>query len=296
VNGVAVKVFAGSANFSIRGLYAQANNCFVISDEKVAAEYNQYFDIAYSEMLNGKSGMEITNNDITKSWFGFNSADIYDFSLCLSPHKDSLTSLQKLQDALDKAHSSVMFSIMQIDGGGEALQHLRELPVDKGSIFHYGIVQSLKKDDASTDTEVCTIQKQGELGGTIPFSYLHSKIPAPFNSEFSGGLGQIIHDKFVVIDFNTENPVVFTGSSNLSAGGEEENGDNMIAVYDREFAIAYAIEAVRLFDHYSFRFAMSTSTSDNPLALDDTDGWNKKYFDKNNRKFFDRKLFALSGV
>ncbi|MCX6305682.1 MAG: phospholipase D-like domain-containing protein [Bacteroidetes bacterium] len=294
VNGTPEKVFTGSANFSIRGLYVQANNCFVITDPVVASTYDKYFDLAYAEMSAGKSGMAVSKDPISKSWIDFKADDIYNFSICLSPHQDSLISLKRLQDALDNAGSSILFSIMVIDGGGEALKHLRELPVDKGSIFHYGIVQSLKSAD-SDDIGECSIHKQGKLGGTIPFSYLHSKIPEPFSGEFSGGLGQVIHDKFVVIDFNTDNPVVFTGSSNLAAGGEMENGDNLIAVYDREFAIAYAVEAVRLFDHYNFRFAMSTSTKDNPLLLDDTDGWTKKYFDPNDRKYYDRKLFTKCG-
>jgi len=45
------------------------------------------------------------------------------------------------------------------------------------------------------------------------------------------GLGQVIHDKFVVMDFNDQNPVLFTGSSNLAEGGEEQNGDYLLATY-----------------------------------------------------------------
>src|SRR5262249_60954241 len=40
-NGTAVKVLTGSANFSIRGLYVQANNVMMISDPKAAANYEQ---------------------------------------------------------------------------------------------------------------------------------------------------------------------------------------------------------------------------------------------------------------
>ena len=51
--------------------------------------------------------------------------------------------------------------------------------------------------------------------------------------------------KFVV-DFNDSKPVVFTGSSNLAAGGEKANQDNLLAIRDASIATAFAVEAVRL--------------------------------------------------
>jgi phosphatidylserine/phosphatidylglycerophosphate/cardiolipin synthase-like enzyme len=92
-------------------------------------------------------------------------------------------------------------------------------------------------------------------------------VPAPFTKEFSGGTGQVIHHKFVVVDFNGTNPVVFCGSSNLTSGGESANGDNLLAIYDREIATLYAIEGIRLADHYSFRDKLSTATDDKPMSL-----------------------------
>ena len=46
---------------------------------------------------------------------------------------------------------------------------------------------------------------------------------------------------------------MFTGSSNMAHGGEKDNGDHLICIEDRKIAIAYAIEALRLFDHFHFR-------------------------------------------
>ncbi len=57
-------------------------------------------------------------------------------------------------------------------------------------------------------------------------------MPPPFDAEISGGPGQVIHNKFIVVDFNTDNPSVLTGSSNLAARSEEQNGDNLLAITD----------------------------------------------------------------
>ncbi len=59
----------------------------------------------------------------------------------------------------------------------------------------------------------------GHEAVAVPFAYLHDKVPAPFKAEISGGPGQVIHNKFVVVDFNDSDPMVFAGSSNLAKGG-----------------------------------------------------------------------------
>jgi len=99
----------------------------------------------------------------------------------------------------------------------------------------------------------------------------------------------------VVVDFNTPAACVYFGSSNLALGGEENNGDNLVCVKDIDIATVFAIEAVRLIDHYEFR-AKQTDPQGNVkvLTLDKTSGWAMRYFDKNDFKYVDRTLFAAT--
>jgi hypothetical protein len=86
---------------------------------------------------------------------------------------------------------------------------------------------------------------------------------------------------------------VFAGSSNLAAGGEHENGDNLLAFRDRNIATTYAVEAIRLVDHYRFRAAMRTATGTQPLRLKRRgEGWADGYFDKKNPRSLERLLFV----
>jgi uncharacterized protein with WD repeat len=123
-------------------------------------------------------------------------------------------------------------------------------------------------------------------------------VPWPFTKEFDGGNGKHIHSKFVVVDFNADNPTVFTGSSNLAAGGEEANGDSLAMIEDAAIANMYAIEAVALFDHYHFRKKMKTATKANPLTLwfpgkpNMPLAWWKPYYDTSKIQMRDRCLFA----
>src|SRR5262249_16654433 len=105
--------------------------------------------------------------------------------------------------------------------------------------------------------------------------------------------------------------VVFCGSSNLASGGEMENGDNLLAIYDSDVATAFAIEALGLVDHFSFldryatpkgkkKPAKPTKPAASPhhaaLAarwlLSLGDGWTKPYFDPVDLKYADRMLFG----
>jgi hypothetical protein len=181
--------------------------------------------------------------------------------VCFSPHHDASVSLDRVAAAVTGAQSSVLFAIMEIGSGtGKLLDAIRALPGRTG-LYAFGTTQRLDgslKVTKSGDPEDQTF---------IPFSYLSGKVPAPFRAEWSGGAGQVIHHKFVVTDFNGDNPQVFAGSSNLAKGGEEENGDNLVCFSDARVAATYAIEAIQLIDHYRFRAVMQDATGSQPLQL-----------------------------
>ena len=106
----------------------------------------------------------------------------------------------------------------------------------------------------------------------------------------------MVHHKFLVTDFNGERPTVYTGSSNMADGGEKANGDNLICIEDRKVAIAYAIEALRLFDHFHFRVnaqqanALQTLRLQKPPAPGDKP-WFAQYYRVGHIRERDRKLF-----
>jgi hypothetical protein len=278
-DGKPIKVLTGSANFSVRGMYVQANNILVFSDPTTAQLYEAAFEQAFTDP--GK----FSSSDIAKDWHDVEVSGLPKFSVCFSPHKTGNVSLDKVADAIQKAKSSVLFAVMALSGGGGVMDDLKTLPAKK--IFSYGMTQT---------SGGIKVYKPGQSDGVIvPFSYLKGKVPPPFQDEYSGGSGIVIHDKFVVVDFNGENPVVFTGSSNLAAGGEKQNGDNLLAIYDAEVAAAYGIEAIRLVDHYHFRANMKGATSSTPLSLKGSDAkvkWWQPAYDPKNIIAKERVLFS----
>ena len=120
---------------------------------------------------------------------------------------------------------------------------------------------------APKESSTTIVQLPGR--GKIPLgpAVLKDNLPQPFRSEWPGGSGVRMHHKFVICDFNGKNPVVYTGSSNLASGGEEGNGDNLIEIRDPKVVVAYAVQAVSIFDHYGFRVRMKDA-KDHPAAMD----------------------------
>ena len=279
-DGKPVKVLTGSANFSVRGLYVQANNILVIDDPQTAALYEAAFEQSFD------APGEFATSEVAEGWHEVESDALPRFAVAFSPHKTADVSLKRVADAISAAESSVIFAVMELAGGGTVMDELKAQPAKKG-MFSYGMTQTMGG---------IKVYKPGESNGLIvPFDYLKGKVPPPFQDEYSGGSGIVIHDKFVVVDFNGKNPAVFTGSSNLAAGGEESNGDNLLAIYDPAVAAAYAVEAVRLVDHYHFRAQMKTADASAPLCLqgpDAKDKWWQPYYDPETIFYHERTLFS----
>jgi phosphatidylserine/phosphatidylglycerophosphate/cardiolipin synthase-like enzyme len=278
----ALKVLSGSANFSVRGLYVQSNNVFTFDDQATAALYEQAFQQSWD------SPAGFATSEQAASWHDCGGHDgLPGYSVCFSPHHSASVSLDRVTSAVNGATSSVLFAIMEIGtGSGALLNAIRALP-SRSELYAFGTTQRL---DGSLK-----VLKSGDPADMtfIPFSYLSSKVPAPFRAEWDGGVGQVIHHKFVVTDFNGDNPLVFAGSSNLAAGGEEQNGDNLVCFTDRGIATKFAIEAIQLVDHYRFRAAMQQATDAQPLQLQAHSAhWASGYYTPGSPKFRERTLLA----
>lgn len=279
-SGTAVRVLTGSANFSVRGLYVQSNSIIRIDDPMVAGLYGQAFDEAWNDMSS------FATSEIASGWFDATGTGIPPFSVSFAPHTSGNVSLDRVSAAIANAKSSVLFAVMELAGGGNVMAELLNLQ-KRPDIFSYGVTQT---------TAGIKFYKGAANGLLVPFGYLKAHVPEPFRSEWNGGMGQVIHHKFVVVDFNGPSPIVFCGSSNLAEGGEQSNGDNMLAISDPAIAQLYAVEAIKLVDHYEFRSVEQTATSTAPLMLQGASpiapAWWKPAFDPANIAFRERTLLA----
>jgi phosphatidylserine/phosphatidylglycerophosphate/cardiolipin synthase-like enzyme len=298
--GVPQSVLTGSTNFSISGLYVNANHLLVFTDPEVMSKYAAVFDWVWEHgPVEAFKDSDLAAGPVQVSTGGTPKTD---FSF--SPHNPdvALAGLQTIADRVEKEGTteggSVLFAVMQlVPGTGPVLPALRQVH-EQQTILSYGI------SDSPGGIE---LYKPGTTTGLLVTGKpTDPQLPPPFSQVPSIAYHEI-HHKFVVCGFNGDDPVVYCGSSNLALGGEEENGDNLLAIHDAEIATAFALEAVALVDRYHFldSYAKPPAAKDVPppaqpreaakdsgAHLSTTDGWKDKFYDEKDLHFLDRQLFV----
>jgi phosphatidylserine/phosphatidylglycerophosphate/cardiolipin synthase-like enzyme len=305
-------VLTGSTNFSITGLYVNANHVLVFEDPTVARVYADTFQKAWETEVRAAAFARSTLATTTHSFSlsGCGQTEI-DFSPHLQADKDKV-----LGRIVDRIHhesglaedGSVLFAVMAMESATPKGQSLKPNMVydalkalhESDRIFSYGISDSPGQVHLYGPDSIGGVLVSGKPG--------QPQLPPPFEQVPSIGGGHEIHHKFVVCGFGRPDAVVFCGSSNLAEGGEQENGDNLLCIHDPEIATAFAIETLLLVDHYNFLDRLSGKTSDSHTLggasdnraaakaaawfLGTTDAWAAPYFAGGSTRARDRQLFA----
>jgi hypothetical protein len=297
-----VKVLTGSTNFSVTGVYVNSNHVLVFNDASIAALYAQVFKDAWDGNV---SAAKFAKTAEATNVFSFPQQNPT-VDITFSPHNE-IFATQTLDNmatriALEETepNGSVLFAVMGLDEGtGPIFPALKKLHANE-SIFSYGI---------SDTPGGIYLYKEGKKNGVLVSGKpTKTKLPPPFDQVPGITFGHQIHHKFVVCGFNGPSPVVYCGSSNLALLGEQQNGDNLIAIRDGDIATVFAIEALTLVDHFDF-LNRSSETSGKPPAkikaaskqrqavnagwfLSTTDRWTHPYYDPNDLHSVDRELFA----
>jgi phosphatidylserine/phosphatidylglycerophosphate/cardiolipin synthase-like enzyme len=297
----ATKVLTGSTNFSVTGLYVNSNHVLVFDDPKVAGAYAGVFEQSWSD---GLKKAKFQQSSWATQAVEFKSKTVPPTSITFSPHDAAVAAkilggiAERIEREGKKSRGSVLFAVMEIDNGTSPVYSaLNALHADE-SIFSFGISDSTKGVRLYKPGRKTGVLVTGKPGKTM--------LPPPFNQVPNVGLGHQVHHKFVVCGFNRDDAVVYCGSSNLASGGEEANGDNLLAIHDPDVATVFAIEALGLVDHFNFldRYASGTQGKKKPAAspqyaaaaagwfLATSDAWTAPYYDPTDLHYVDRLLFG----
>jgi hypothetical protein len=249
VNGATVKkVVCGSTNLSWRGFFVQANNAFVLTGQTAVDLFFSAFDSYFTDPMNSVAGFGAKPS---ADWSDLGLAGI-DAKVAFSPHSAANAKLGGVAaDIKTNTTSSLLYSLAFLyETPGVVLDAIKAVTADK-NIFVYGI----------SDKKVGGLDVQDPSGNVAPVfaAELSANVPEPFKSEPTGGGGTRMHHKFTVIDFDKPTARVYLGSYNFSTPADLKNGENLVIVRDRRIAVSYMIEALSLFDHYSFRVAEKTA-------------------------------------
>ncbi len=277
-------VVCGSTNFSWRGFFVQANNVLVLRGASAVKPFRTAFENYWSNPPKAFGGTE------SAQWSDLKLSSI-DASVAFSPHAASNALLASVaSDIADQTSSSLFFSLAFLyQTPGPVLDAIEKVSQQDG-VFVYGI----------SDRKVGGLDLQKPDGNVAPVypSALTKNVPKPFSAEPTGGGGTRMHHKFVVVDFDKPSARVYLGSYNFSSAADLKNGEHLLLIRNRRIAVAYMVEALRIFDHYHFRVTQQEAkTARKSLALarpprkpGEKPWWDKDYTVA--RRIRDRELFA----
>ena len=291
VDGDKAKIaIGGSTNFSWRGMYVQNNNAVVVLGEGPV----KIFSDAFENLWENKNHATTFDDTPSASWnnLGFRNINA---QVTFSPHSKTNSALVGIGNDIKSTKSSLFYSLAFLSQTPGVVRDSIENVVVRDGIFVYGLAD---RSVGGLDLQL----PNGNPPVAFPGNLLEDA-PPPFNEEASGlakgGIGTRMHHKFVVIDFNTPDARVYTGSYNFSVAADSKNGENLFLIRDRRVATSYMIEALAMFDHYEFRNLAAKSDEEGrrvelrkpPAEGSGEEAWWEKYW-ADPQKQHDRELFG----
>jgi hypothetical protein len=301
-------VLMGSANFTTEGLATQANLLHTWESPELA---KLYFD---REQLLEE---DLTLGDTSKGADWSEQIVVGDAKVRVffAPEKKpSRLSIDTVVSAVENASSSVLFCFF--DPTDKALLDACFQVGDEKKMM-FGLVNSItdpngKKKRApgaegrkpnsqdlakvalyhrsENDTDVYAHAAFPKGGQPAGFWWEASKIQLPGKTSTGAATAKkgppevYVHHKFVVIDGETDQPIIYTGSANMSGASTWSNDENLIEIKEcPRIAKIYVAEFLRLYDHYRARIAWERSDQaghkkSDTFKLAPDSSWSAKYY------------------
>lgn len=294
-NNVAKKVLMGSANFTTEGLTEQANLYHIFESPELATLYLDRKKLLETDPTKSQTQKNSGWSDSVK----IGAANV---KVCFFPEKSpNREGMNPVINAITNAKQSVLFCLFSPTD--RILREALFSSGDRGKMM-FGLVNHISDEEPVENSEAADVKARIDIyhrNRTNKDVYDHhafstSNLPPGFWWELNGIPKNIkskippvfIHHKFILIDAETEHPVIYTGSANMSNNSNYNNDENLIEIsHAPEIGKTYLAEFMRLYEHYRARveFAKSDiSTGQKKLQLDSTSSWSKEYYISGNPK------------
>lgn len=282
-DGHPVAVWTGSTNLTKSGLYGQSNVGHIVRDSVVAKSFFDYW--LQLEQDPNYANLRQWIQDHTPDPSGPPASGT---TAIFSPRK-GLGVLKWYAERLGKAKSSA-----QMTAAFGVNDLFEEVLGKQKAHLRYVLLERADEDQAiwTRDRDV-----QAAVGSYIRGDALYGWLR---EQTHFGTHVRYVHDKFMLIDPLSDDPIVITGSANFSAASTKSNDENMLVIRgDTRVADIYIGEFMRLFSHYYFRDLIrkqqgASVTTVKTQYLDSTDKWTGRYYKPYSVKSKERKLFSGS--
>ena len=288
-NGKPAAVWTGSTNITPSGVFGQSNVGHLVKDAKVAKAYMAYWDLLAKDEDNKALKPQV------EALSPAPPIGLAKGTQCVFSPRANVSVLNAYRDLALGAKQAVFFTSAFGIGKemGGAFDTLSTLP-------SYILMES-KGSAASTIARTEELLKvrsnQIAIGGGLPSDLANGYMRWLKELEKTGFTKNVdyVHDKFMLVDPLSSDPMVVTGSANFSENSTTGNDENMLVIRgDKRVADIYVGEFVRLWRHYYFRDVMRRLATKGALKswLVPDDTWSADYYDPQSRKRFEQQVFA----
>lgn len=268
------EVLCGSTNFTENGVYRQANVVHIATRTDMAKGYLDLFEIIWANA---------SDVSACRKWIDVNNAFNSDASIFVgfSPRKGKVD-LTEFVNIIDSADKDLLFATA-FELPKTILDALLGAPNDR--TLRYGI--------QNTKSRITGFHADRTAEFTAP-ALLSKGLEGWVKEGLKGQKGRLlIHTKAIVVNFTTENPIILSGSHNLSVSASGGNDENYLILRgDTDLADRYGIEIMRFYDHYRFRYYAKLLELEEAKPLSPNESWADKYFEAGNLRELSRLRFA----
>jgi phosphatidylserine/phosphatidylglycerophosphate/cardiolipin synthase-like enzyme len=292
-DGEAKSVWTGGTNFSKGGIYGHSNVAHVVEEKKIAKKFLDYWNALTNKPELGSTDIKAKVETISPLPPGLPNTGT---TVLFSPRKnlDALTWYANLaKNASDGLFMTFAFGINDI---------FKDVYENGQAPFRLALMEkktrSMKAGPERTaeENKIQALRNMPEnvfaIGDFIRTNEIDGWVKEKLTSLNSHV--RYVHNKFMLINPLSDDPIVVAGSANFSAASTNRNDENMVITRgNTRVADIYLGEFMRLFSHHAFRESLSWRKPDDPPKPLRTDNWWQDRFG-NTPRSTRRKYFARS--
>ncbi len=252
-----IEVWTGSTNLTLSGIFGQSNTGHWIKDKTIAKKFKAYWDTLKDNPdmpdLGAVSEGIQADADLTK----LKNGTYVFFSPRNLPAKKGITpnQLNSYVNLIDNAKELVcMVFPFNFD------KVFKEVYNKKRNYLRYLLFEKLaeaknakKKEDSDVNLKI--------TGGAVLESKVEQFVKEVTPKKTVDGGILFVHNKFILVDPLSDNPIVLSGSANFSNASITSNDENSVLIKgNARVADIYLTEFNRLFEHFWPRFLTKTAS------------------------------------
>ena len=301
------RLTCGSANYTTQGLTSQANLVHSFESPDLARLYFDRFELL-------KTNPTKANTTKNVGWSNTVSVGDAGIRVFFAPEKGSTgspsASIETIVASIHAATSSVIFCLFTPTD--EQLRQACFSVGDAGKMM-FGLVNRIARNQPGVTPTPAGNFPADQLAALELFHRSRNQkdaigaeffsaalTPAGFETELNVFPGEnpppfppvIVHHKFIVIDAETDSPVIYTGSANMSGNSVFNNDENLLEIKGSpRLAQIYLCEFLRLYEHYRARarfiqFKLSNQPAPQAgFALRPDRSWASKHYTAGSAEF-----------